>query len=127
MTEKYLKGGQEYQDIGERSFEFAVRVVKLCQFLDETPGIDRTIARQLLRSGTSIGANVEEGKGSQSRADFVAKYSIAVKEARESNYWLRLLQACEILNNAKLAPLTDESDQLIRILTTIIKKTKANK
>jgi len=126
VTDKPANVNQSYQEIAERTFGFAVRVVKLCQHLDEHPGVNRTIARQLLRSGTSIGANVEEGKGSQSRADFVAKYYIAVKEARETNYWLRLLKACDILSETKLDSLTDESDQLIRILTTIVKKTKAN-
>lgn len=84
------------------------------------------MANQLLRSGTSIGANVEEGQGSQSRADFIAKYSIACKEARETNYWLRLLAASEIMTDAKLKDLIDESNQLIVILTTIIKTTRRN-
>lgn len=126
MPEEGRESNEAHQDIGERSFEFAVRIVRLCQHLDGEPGVNRTLSRQLLRSGTSIGATIEEGKGSQSRADFVAKYSIAVKEARETNYWLRLLQECGILPAAKLESLTDESDQLIRILTTIIKRTKAN-
>ena len=71
----------------------------LCQTLDQTPGVSRTLANQLLRSGTSIGANVEEGQGGQSRADFISKYSIACKEARETHYWLKLLAACEIVQN----------------------------
>ena len=73
-------------DLSERTFAFATRVVKLCQFLDERPGVSRTLSRQLLRSGTSIGANVEEGQASQSEADFISKYSIACKEARETHY-----------------------------------------
>ena len=81
------------RDLPERTFEFARRIVKVCQALDQTPGVSRTLAHQLLRSGSSIGANVEEGQGSQSRADFVAKYFIACKEARETHYWLRLLTA----------------------------------
>ena len=99
----------------------------LCQVLSKTPGVNRTLANQLLRSGTSIGANVEEGQASQSRADFVSKYSIACKEARETRYWLRLLAACDILPESRLADLTRESNELVAILTTIIKKTKANK
>jgi four helix bundle protein len=90
------------------------------------PGVSRTLANQLLRSGTSIGANVEEGQGSQSRADFIAKYSIACKEARETNYWLRLLVASEIATDLKLQELIDESNQLIAILTSIIKATRKN-
>jgi four helix bundle protein len=82
------------------------------------------LANQLLRSGTSIGANVEEGQGSQSRADFIAKYSIACKEARETNSWLRLLVASEIVTALKLQDLIEESNQLIAILTSIFKTTR---
>jgi four helix bundle protein len=85
------------------------------------------LANQLLRAATSIGANVEEGQGSQSRADFIAKYSIACKEARETHYWLRLLVASEIVAEPKLLDLIDEANQLVAILTTIIKKTRQNK
>ena len=98
----------------------------LCQALDQTPGVSRTLANQLLRSGTSIGANVEEGQGSQSRADFVAKYSIACKEARETHYWLRLLVASEIAAESKLQDLIDEANQIVAILTSIIKTTRKN-
>jgi len=73
-------------DIRERTFSFALRVVKLCPTLDASPGIQRTLAKQLLRSAMSIGANVEEAHGSQSKADFAAKLSIACKEARETHY-----------------------------------------
>lgn len=112
------------RDLADRTFEFARRVAKLCAVLDQAPGVSRTLANQLLRSGTGIGANVEEGLGSQSRKDFVAKYSIACKEARETHYWLRLLAAGEIVPISKLEPLIDEANQLVAILTTIIKKTK---
>jgi four helix bundle protein len=118
---------QPKRDLPERTFEFARRVVKLCQVLDQTPGVSRTLANQLLRAATSIGANVEEGQGSQSRADFIAKYSIACKEARETHYWLRLLVASEIVAEPKLEDLIDEANQLVAILTTIIKKTRQNK
>ena len=84
------------------------------------------LERYIMRSGTSIGANVEEGQGSQSRADFVAKYSIACKEARETNYWLRLLAASEIVPEANLKDLLDETHQLIAILTSIIKSARKN-
>ena len=78
--------GEKVEDISVRTFRFAVRIVSLCQVLDSTPGISRTLANQLLRAGTSIGANVEEANGSQSRADFIAKMYIACKEARETHY-----------------------------------------
>jgi four helix bundle protein len=114
-------------DLPERTFGFAVEIVKLCRLLDENPGVSRTLVNQLLRSGTSIGANVEEGQSSQSEADFIAKYSIACKEARETHYWLRLLVASEILAEEQLSGLMNECDQLISIFTTIIKKVKAKK
>ena len=113
------------QEISERAFEFAVRVVKLCQVLDEKPGVSRTLAIQLLRSGTSVGANLAESKGGQSRADFLSKVSISLKEARETHYWLRLLNAAGILSERQLAPLLDEANQIVAILTTIVKNTKA--
>ncbi|HEX8845810.1 MAG TPA: four helix bundle protein [Pyrinomonadaceae bacterium] len=72
------------KEIQSRTFEFAVRIVNLCRRLDEQPGVGRTIGRQLLRSGTSIGANVEEAQAGQSKADFISKISIALKEARET-------------------------------------------
>ena len=115
----------EPQEIGERAFAFAVRIVKLCQVLAEKPGVSRTLANQLLRSGTSIGANLAESKGGQSRADFLSKVSIALKEARETHYWLRLLIATDMISNSQLAPLLDEANQLVAILTTIVKNTKA--
>jgi four helix bundle protein len=114
------------QEISERAFQFAVRVVKLCQRLDTAPGVSRTLANQLLRSGTSIGANLEESKGGQSRADFLSKVSISLKEARETQYWLRLLIAADIISESQLEPLLDESSQITAILTTIVKKTKAS-
>lgn len=112
------------QDIKERTFDFAVRIVKLCQTLEGGCRVSSTLCNQLLRSGTSIGANVEEAHGSQSKPDFTAKMYIACKEARETNYWLRLLIATGIIPKDKLSSLTDESSQLIAILTTIVKKTK---
>ena len=112
-------------DIPERTFGFAKRIVKLCKLMDEKPGVSRTLANQLLRSGTSIGANVEEGQAAQSQADFVSKYSIACKEARETHYWLRLLAASEIISSDCLTDMERECNELIAILTTIIKKMRS--
>lgn len=95
--------------------------------LDQAPGVSRTLANQLLRSGSSVGANVEEGYASQSHADFVSKYSIACKEARETHYWLRLLVAADVAPADRLLPLIDEANQLVAILTTIVKKTRRAK
>jgi four helix bundle protein len=120
-----MKKGRMKSDLPERTFQFAQRVVKLCQFLDAKPGGSRTLGKQLLRSGTSIGANVEEGQASQSAADFISKYSIACKEARETHYWLRLLAASQILPSNQLAELETECNELVAIMTTIVKKMRS--
>ena len=112
-------------DITDRTFAFALRIVKLCQILDSSPGTNRTIANQLLRSGTSTGANVEEAQAGQSKADFISKIAIACKEARESLYWLRILIASNIMPQSKLEPLKKKADELVAILTSIIKSSKA--
>lgn len=112
------------KDLKDRSFEFSVRIVRLCQKLDEMHGISRTLANQLLRSGTSIGANIEEAHGSQSKADFTAKMYIACKEARETHYWLRLLIATDIMKKSQLSGLEDEANQLVAILTTTVKNAR---
>ncbi len=117
---------EQRRDLQERTFEFARRVVKLCQMLDQSPGVSRTLAHQLLRSACSVGANVEEGQASQSRADFISKYSIACKEARETHYWLRLLAAADVAPSDRLSALVEEANQLVAILTTIVKRTRAN-
>ena len=111
----------------KRTFLFAVRIVELCRLLDEKPGVSRTLANQLLRSGTSIGANVEEGQASQSEADFLSKYSIACKEARETQYWLKLLIASNIVREEQVQILLNECTELLAILTVIVKKLKAKK
>jgi four helix bundle protein len=107
--------------IVERSFEFAVRVVRLCRFLETQDRVSRTLANQLLRAGTSIGANIEEAQAGQSKSDFTAKMAIARKEARETLYWLRLLNAAQVVEAEKLNDITKEADELVRILTSIVK------
>jgi four helix bundle protein len=109
-----------YRDIKERTFEFAVEIVKFGRLLDEKPGVNRTLGRQLLRSGTSIGANVEEAQDGQSRADFISKYSIALKEARESIYWVRLLYASGDLVRGQFKSLVPEAKEISRVIGTII-------
>lgn len=113
-------------DLPERTFEFARQIVALCRTLDQKPGVSRTLATQLLRSGTSVGANIEEAQAGQSRADFVAKAYIACKEARETHYWLRLLAASGTVSIESVADLTDEANQLVAILTAIVKRARAN-
>ena len=113
-------------DFAQRTFALALRVVRLCQKLHEMPGVPRTIGYQLLRSGTSIGANYEESQAAQSRPDFASKNCIALKEARETHYWLRLLIAAEILPSPMLNDLLDEVEQVSKILGAIVAKTRSN-
>ena len=110
------------QNIQDRSFEFAVRIVRLHDYLITKRGAARTIARQLLNSGTSVGANLEEAGAAQSKADFVSKCSIASKEARETRYWLRLVTACRSVKKERIAGLVEEAGELVAILTSIVKK-----
>ncbi len=111
-------------DLPERTFAFAERIVRLCVFLEQNGRVSTTLATELLRSGTSVGANVEEAGSAESRRDFIHKYAIACKEARESHYWLRLLAASELITKERLDPLVTEANELIAILTTIIKKSR---
>jgi len=113
------------RDIQERSFEFACRIIRLYEHLAKQRGAARALARQVLRAGTSVGANMEEAHAAQSRADFISKCSVALKEARETKYWLRLLSASNDISESKLTGLIDESSELIAILTTI-RKTARN-
>ncbi len=119
--------GMVEMPITERTFAFAVRVVRLCQVLDAEAGVGRMLSRQLLRSGTSVGANVEESQAAQSKADFVHKLEIALKELRETCYWLRLLLATNLMPEKRLTSLIEETEELIKIVATIIIKTKRNK
>jgi len=105
--------------VKDKSYVFALRTIALARWLKEQKEFE--IAGQVLRSGTAIGSNVEEALAGVSRADFIAKMSIASKEARETHYWLRLLPDSKIVPEAKVLPLADESLELIRMLTAIVK------
>ena len=104
---------------------FACEIVTFCDRVHGPRSVQR-IADQLLDAGTSVGANVEEASGGQSRADFVAKIFIALKEARESRYWLRLLSACHPQYRDTASPLLAESEQLVAILFTIANNARGN-
>ena len=114
------------QDIRERAFDFAVDVVKFCRNNEARISSSRILSRQLLRAATSIGANVEEAQAAASKPDFINKNAIALKEARETHYWLRLLAATELPTDRQLADLTDEALQLKRILGAIFVSAKKN-
>ena len=104
--------------VQQKSFAFAIRVVKMYTYLQQEKR-EFVLSKQLLRSGTSIGANIEESIGGQSDKDFLSKISIAYKEARESIYWLRLLQASDYLSENEGKSLIDDAEELCKILAKI--------
>ena len=111
--------------IVERSFAYALSVVNICRDL-QADAVARVLARQLLRAGTSIGANVHEAQAAQSKAEFISKMYIAYKEARETAYWLRLVRDAELVKVSRLGDLADETAQLVKILSSILLTSKQN-
>lgn len=114
-------------DIVDRTFKFAVDIVKFAGQLNEKSSIQRILSSQILRSGTSIGANIEEGQAAESKADFIHKYNVALKEARETRYWLRILDTSKITNLENVDILFKESDEICRIIAQIIINAKKEK
>ena len=114
--------------VGEKSLAFAKRVAKCYLFLQENKK-ETVLSKQFVRSGTSIGANVREGIYAQSRKDFISKMNIALKEAGETDYWLDVLHAAEYLTDSEYKSMKNDIDELIRLLSSIVKTTKelANK
>jgi four helix bundle protein len=111
------------KDILDRCFKYSLEIIKIYMELEKS-NMGRIIGKQLLRAGTSVGANVNEAQSGQSRADFVSKMYIAYKEARESSYWLRLIIESKILYSDGIKSLLCETEQLIKILASIIASTK---
>ena len=103
---------------------FAKRIVFACHYLREQKQ-EYVLSKQLLRAGTSIGANVAEAEQAQSHADFISKMSIALKEASETNYWLRLLHATDYLNDNEYQSIICDCQELEKMLTSIIKSAKS--
>ena len=110
----------------QKSFDFAVRIVKLYKYLTNEQK-EYVLSKQLLRCGTSIGANIAEAQRGQSKADFISKISIALKEANETSYWLKLLYKTDYLNKLQFDSLNDDITELISILTSICKTSNSNK
>ncbi|MEA5569227.1 four helix bundle protein [Anabaena sp. UHCC 0399] len=110
--------------IADRTKALAIRIVKACTFLNEKPGVCRTLSNQLLRSGTSIGANVREAQSSQSDKDFLSKLEIALKEERETEYWLEILIEAELVDKTKFDSLLQETREVGKILVTSTRKIK---
>jgi len=112
----------------DKTFDFAVRIVQLYKYLCKNKN-EYVISKQLLRSGTSIGANVNEAQAAQSKADFITKMSIASKEARETGYWINLLVKTDFLNanDTYTENLINEIEEIIKLLTSIVKSAQENK
>ena len=109
--------------VEEKSFRFAVRIVRLNQYL-RTKKKEYVLSKQLLRSGTSIGANIAESQHAQSKADFISKLEIALKETSETKYWLRLMKETDILSASEFESIFPDCIELEKLLVSIIKTTK---
>jgi four helix bundle protein len=116
---------KDARDTRKRSYGYALRAIRLYQALQQgKDGAGWVLGKQYLHAATSIGANVEEAQSAESRPDFVHKYGIAQKEARESLYWLRLLAESGIVALPRLRPLMRETEELFAVITGIILSTK---
>jgi len=111
--------------IRERAYAFSLDIIRLYQQIKARN--EFVLSKQLLRSGTSIGANIEEASAAQSRKDFIAKMSVASKEARETLYWLRVLRDSNICPLKELAGMIEESQEIIKMLTAIVKTSQTKK
>ena len=116
----------ERQSVIEKlGIKFALRIVKLHKYLNQDK-CEFVMAKQIYRSGTSIGANVREGLYAQSRKDFISKLNIALKEAGETDYWLDVIHSAEYFTDDEYQSLKEDNDELLKLLTSIIKTTKEN-
>lgn len=113
------------QGIRERTFQFALQTIRVCQQIDEVEK-QYILTKQLTRSASSVGANVREARNAESKNDFIHKLSIALKECDESVYWIELLIELVKSNNENLMRLKSESNEITKILSSIILKSKAN-
>lgn len=112
------------RDLRERTLLFASDIVAFCIPLARIPGVHRQLAGQLLRSGTSVGANAEEASAAYGRRDFAYRNAVVLREARESRFWLRLIAAHRLAPQNALKPLLEEANELIAIYTAIVKKAR---
>ena len=107
-----------------KSYTFALRIIKLYKYL-VTEKKEYVLSKQLLRSGTAIGALIKEGEHAQSKADFLNKMNVALKEANETEYWIELLRDSDYLSTTESLSILDDTAELIRLLISIVKTTKA--
>ena len=117
---------KENNVVKEKSYQFAIRIVKLFKYLSEEKK-EFTLSKQILKSGTAIGALIREGEQAESKMDFIHKFAIALKEANETNYWLNILKDTEYIDNIMFKNLNFECLELIKLLTSIIKTLKNKK
>ena len=126
MTLLTTPSGEKPYDIHKRLLIFACDIVRTAQFLHDRGGVARALSYQLLSAGTSAGANAEEGDGATSPSDFIAKMRIALREAKETRFRLRVCQRVGLLDSS-FDPLIDESAQLVKILATIVHNAVRNR
>jgi four helix bundle protein len=112
------------RDLCERTFLFACEITAFCLVLSRQAGASRQIAGQLLRSGTSVGANAEEAKAAYTRREFACKNCIVLREAREARFWLRLIDANKLSPGETLEPLLREANELVGIYTATVKRAR---
>jgi four helix bundle protein len=110
--------------VRNKSFDFAVRIVKLYQYLNNDKK-EFILAKQLLRSGTSVGAMIREAEHAQSKSDFIHKFAIAQKEANETVYWLELLKATDYLNEKEFQNISNDAIAILKLITNILKTSKS--
>jgi four helix bundle protein len=125
MSFKVFEKSQPYGNIVlEKSFNFSIRIIKLYKHIKQKDQDIEPLLKQVLRSGTSIGANITEAQGAITKKDFINKLHIALKEARETEYWLELLKATNYLTNDEFDNINLDSKELIKLLTSILKSLK---
>ncbi len=112
-------------DIVDRSYKFALEIIKLVNLLPRSTS-GAVISNQIMKAGTSIGVNVEEAQGASSKKDFTNKMTISKKEARETRYWLRLIKDSGTLKSVQVEELLNECNEILKILTAIVKTSKMN-
>jgi len=125
MSDEWKPSLSKPNVVCDKSYTFALKIISLARTLRKQGEYE--LASQVLRSGTSIGANIEEAQSGVSRADFAAKIGIASKEARETHYWLRLIRDAQLIQQDNIAPRIQEVGELLRLLTAIVKSVQVHR
>lgn len=125
MSFKVFEKSSSYGNVVlEKSFHFSIRIIKLYKHIKQKDRDIEPLLKQVLRSGTSIGANITEAQGAITKKDFINKLHIALKEARETEYWLELLKAADYISTEEFDSLNSDSKEIIKLLTSILKSLK---